>query len=134
MCIEDLNLKGLMRTRLAKSFADAGIGEGIRQLEYKTCWYGAILQKVDRFYASSKLCSCCGLKNDSLTLADRSWDCTNCGAHHNRDGNASVNIKLEGVRLLVGNTHADMTPVESKALALASVNVKPQLVETGTGF
>lgn len=117
VCIEDLNLKGLMRTRLAKSFSDVAIGEAVRQLDYKTNWYGGILQKVDRFYASSKLCSSCGSKNDKLTLKDREWDCANCGAHHDRDGNASINIKLEGSRLLAGSTHLGVTPVDGQALA-----------------
>lgn len=121
ICVENLNLQGLMQTRLAKSFMDAGIGEGIRQLEYKAAWYGAILQAVDRFYPSSKLCSHCGMKNDSLTLAQREWDCSSCGAHHDRDGNAAVNIKLEGVRLLAGSNHVGVTPVDGQALAQASV-------------
>lgn len=103
VCIEDLNLKGLVKTRLAKSFSDAGIGEAVRQLEYKTEWNGSTLQKVDRFFPSSKLCSVCGWKNAELKLSDREWDCSQCSTHHDRDFNASVNIKLEGIRLLVGN-------------------------------
>ena len=131
VCIEDLNLRGLMRTRLAKSFADVAIGEAVRQLEYKTDWYGGLLQRVDRFYASSKLCSRCGHHNAALTLRDRSWDCAQCGAQHDRDFNAAVNLELEGARLLAGSTHLGVTPAEGEALALTSVNVKPHLVETG---
>lgn len=132
VCIEDLNLQGLMRSRLAKSFADAGIGEGIRQLEYKANWYGAILQRVGRFYASSRLCSVCGWKNESLTLADRVWTCLGCHTVHDRDFNASVNIRLEGVSLLAGGTRIGVTPVEGEALACTSAQAKPYLVETGT--
>ncbi len=118
VCIEDLNLAGLCKTRLAKSFADVGIGEAVRQLDYKTSWYGGTLQKVGRFFASSKLCSECGAKNAELTLAERAWDCANCGAHHDRDFNASVNIKLEGLRLLAGSVATSAsTPVDVKALA-----------------
>lgn len=121
ICIEDLNLKGLCQTRLAKSFHDAGIGEAGRQLKYKTSWAGTVLQKVNRFFASSRLCSGCGAKNDQLTLADREWDCLNCGAHHDRDFNAAVNINLEGNRLLAGSVATSAsTPVDVKALAYAS--------------
>ncbi|MGH8498834.1 MAG: RNA-guided endonuclease InsQ/TnpB family protein, partial [Methylococcales bacterium] len=120
VCIEDLNLAGLCQTRLAKSFAEAGIGVAAKQLEYKTRWFGGLLQKVDRFFASSKLCHCCGEKNDQLKLSDREWDCLNCGAHHNRDENASLNIKMEGIRLLAGDGYLGATPVDGKALACAS--------------
>jgi putative transposase len=107
VCVETLSLKGLTQTRLAKSFNDAGIGEAVRQLDYKASW----LQKVDRFFPSSKLCSTCVARNDRLTLSDREWDCL-CGAHHDRDLNASVNINVEGLRLLVGSGYVDETPVE----------------------
>lgn len=120
ICIEDLNLAGLCKTRLAKSFHDAGIGEAVRQLEYKTSWAGTALRKVDRFFASSKLCSCCGAKNDLLKLSDREWDCLNCCANHDRDFNAAMNIELEGVRLLAGSVATSAsTPVDAKALAYA---------------
>jgi putative transposase len=118
ICIEDLNLSGLCQTRLAKSFHDAGIGEAVNQLEYKTSWYGSILQKVDRFFASSKLCSACGVKNNSLKLSDREWTCA-CGARHDRDGNASLNIEMEGLRLLAGSGYIGVTPADGKALAYA---------------
>ena len=110
--IEDLNLKGLSQTRLAKSFHDAGIGEAVRQLTYKTDWTGSLLQKIDRFYPSSKLCHRCGFKNEALTLSDREWTCIQCGAVHDRDKNAAINIKLEGIRLLAGNGYLRVTPCE----------------------
>jgi putative transposase len=105
--VETLSLKGLTRTRLAKSFHDAGIGEAIRQLDYKA----QLVQKVDRFFPSSKRCQFCHRINDWLTLADRAWDCV-CGAHHDRDFNAAVNIDIEGLRLLAGNGYLSVTPVE----------------------
>lgn len=118
VCIEDLNLVGLCQTRLAKSFHDAGIGEAVRQLEYKSGWFGGIVQKVGRFFASSKLCSHCGVKNDYLKLSDREWDCLNCGAHLDRGFNAAVNIELEGLRLLAGSVATSAsTPVDVKAPA-----------------
>jgi putative transposase len=115
ICIEDLNLKGLCQTRLAKSFHAAGIGEASRQLKYKTSWLGTVVQRVGRFFASSRLCSVCGWKYEELTLAEREWDCAACGAHHHRDFNAAVNIELEGLRLLAqgsGYVRALNSPVE----------------------
>ncbi|MEZ4608565.1 MAG: RNA-guided endonuclease TnpB family protein [Deinococcales bacterium] len=98
ICIEDLNIKGLGRTRLAKSISDAGLGEFVRQLEYKSNWYGKNIEKVDRFFPSSKLCRACGCINDKLSLSDRVWTC-GCGATHDRDKNAALNILFEGLRL-----------------------------------
>lgn len=120
VCVEDLNLKGLARTRLAKGFADVGIGEAIRQLDYKTQWYGGVLQKVGRFYPSSKLCSSCGDRNTELTLSVRAWECPACGVRHHRDGNAARNIELEGGRLLAGTNQVGVTPVDGRALAHAA--------------
>lgn len=132
ICIEDLNLTGLCQTRLAKSFYDAGIGEAIRQLTYKTDWIGNTLQKIDRFFPSSKLCSQCGWKNEALMLSDRAWDCLSCRTHHDRDLNAAININLEGARLLAGDGYLRVTPVDGKALTEASASVKPCPVEAGT--
>jgi putative transposase len=119
VCIEDLNLSGLCQTRLAKSFHDAGIGEAVNQLEYKTNWSGGLLQKVGRFFPSSKLCNVCRANNHGLNLSDREWTC-DCGAHHDRDGNAALNIELEGMRLLAGSGYVGETPVDGKALTRAS--------------
>ena len=99
--IEDLNVRGLARTKLSKSVLDAGWGMFFQQLEYKTRWNGRHLVKIDRFFPSSKLCSVCGYKNESLQLGDREWDCPDCGAHHQRDINAARNIRAEGYRILV---------------------------------
>lgn len=134
ICIEDLNLKALHQTRLAKSFSDAGVGEGIRQLEYKAEWNDRILQRVDRFYPSSKLCHVCGRKNERLTLSDRTWTCGGCGAVHERDENAAKNIELEGMRLLAGDGYLRVTPVEEEALAPVSAGTKPYSDETGTFY
>jgi putative transposase len=120
LCVEDLNLAGLCQTRLAKSFSDAGIGEALRQLEYKARWAGGVVQKVGRFFASSKLCSTCGAKNEALRLAEREWTCATCGARHDRDGNAALNLELEGCRLRAGSVATSAsTPVDVKALACA---------------
>jgi putative transposase len=99
ICIEDLSLKGLARTKLAKSFTDASMGEFRRQLTYKAEWNRKHLIVIDRFFPSSKLCGACGARNGALSLSDREWDCS-CGAHHDRDLNAAINIRDEGLRML----------------------------------
>lgn len=105
ICIEDLSLKGLARTKLAKSFLDAAMGEFRRQLNYKCLWNRKHLIVVDKFFPSSKMCSHCGMLNHALTLSDREWVCPQCEARHRRDFNAAVNIRDEGLRILaVGQT------------------------------
>ena len=99
LCIEDLSLKGLVRTKLAKSFSDAACGEFRRQLEYKSLWNRKPLAVIGRFFPSTKTCNACGRINDALTLKDRHWVCA-CGAEHDRDLNAAKNIKDEGLRIL----------------------------------
>lgn len=106
VCIEDLSLKGLARTKLAKSIHDAALGELRRQLEYKTVWSRKRLLVVGRYYPSSKTCGACGLINQDLKLSDRSWSCT-CGLMHDRDVNAARNIRTEGLRMLVAAGHAE---------------------------
>jgi putative transposase len=92
--IEDLNVSGMMKNRkLSRAIFDLGMYEVKKQLEYKCKWNGIGLVIADRFFPSTKLCSVCGHKNDELTLADRGWTCFQCGTKHNRDFNASVNLK-----------------------------------------
>lgn len=99
---EDLNIKGMVRNhKLAKSVSDASWGEFFRQLEYKSFEHGVDFVKVDRFFASSQTCSCCGFKNEAVKdLKVRRWVCPNCGAEHDRDANAATNILNEGLRVL----------------------------------
>ena len=100
ICIEDLNVKGMMANHhLAKAIADASFGEVSRQLQYKAAWYGKNVILVGRFYPSSQLCHCCGYRNPAIKdLGIREWVCPNCGAQHDRDINAAINIKTEGIR------------------------------------
>ena len=92
--IEDLNVRGMMRNRhLARSIADMGFFEFRRQLEYKAGRRGGRVVVADRWFPSSKTCSQCGHKLDSLTLSVREWQCPACGARHNRDVNAAINLK-----------------------------------------
>jgi len=99
LCIEDLSVKGLARTKLAKSVNDASWGEFRRQVEYKCLWHRKHLAVIDRWFPSTKMCNACGALNDNLTLQDRKWDC-DCGARHKRDFLAACNIRDEGLRIL----------------------------------
>jgi putative transposase len=99
--IETLKPKNMMKNHnLAGSISDASFGEIKRQFEYKTLWNGIHLVKAPQFYASSKFCSCCGAKKNDLKLSDREWKCSSCGADHDRDLNASQNLKFFGCWLL----------------------------------
>jgi putative transposase len=106
LCIEDLSLKGLVRTKLAKSLSDAACGEFRRQLEYKSLWNRKPLAVIGRFFPSTQTCHACGRVNDALTLKDRVWVCEG-GVEHDRDFNAAKNINDEGLRILeVGDTES----------------------------
>ena len=101
ICMEDLNVKGMLRNhKLAESIQELNFGEFKRMLEYKANWYGRKLIFVDRFYPSSKTCNHCGYVNKKLKLSDRQWVCPNCGEIIERDYNAALNIRDEGVRLI----------------------------------
>ena len=103
ICIEDLNIKGMMANHhLAKSIVSVSFGEMARQLEYKSRWHGRDFVKVGRWYPSSKTCNHCGHINRELTLKDREWTCQHCGAEMDRDYNAALNIEAEGKRILSG--------------------------------
>jgi putative transposase len=92
--IETLNVRGMAQNRhLAKSIMGAAFAEFRRQLEYKAAWRGVALVEADTFFPSSKTCSACGAKTKRLPLAVRTWVCPECGTHHDRDLNASVNLK-----------------------------------------
>jgi putative transposase len=96
--IEDLNVRGMVKNRhLARSIADMGFFEFRRQLEYKAAMRCGHVVVADRFFASSKTCSACGHKLAELPLSVRDWACPQCGAHHDRDVNAAMNLKILAV-------------------------------------
>ncbi|WP_436501567.1 RNA-guided endonuclease InsQ/TnpB family protein [Actinokineospora sp. HUAS TT18] len=95
IAVETLNIQGMTRNRrLARAISDAGWGEFVRQLDYKTGWYGSRVWKADRWFPSSKTCSTpgCGQRYGGLALGDRTWTCTGCGIVHDRDHNAATNV------------------------------------------
>ncbi len=101
--LENLNMMGMQKfnSGLSKSVSlDFSWYQFTTYLKYKMEWLGKHLILVDRFFASSKLCSCCGWKNNNLTLQERVWTCLNCGTTHKRDENASINLRDEGIRIL----------------------------------
>lgn len=92
--IEDLNVKGMVRNRkLSRSISDMGFYEFRRQIEYKSELKNKKVIVADRWFASSKICSICAMKNTELTLAVREWECQHCGTKHHRDVNAAKNLE-----------------------------------------
>lgn len=121
ICMEDLNISGMMKNhRLAKSIGNAAWYELKRLVTYKADWRGKNILLCGRFDATSKTCSCCGLKNESLTLQNRCWICPFCFAGHDRDINAGINIKrfaLEKFWQMERLRHdAEVLPLQPKAI------------------
>ena len=102
ICLENLKVRNMVKNhRLAKSIQDVSWGEFVRMLQYKADWYGKYIQKVDTYYPSSQICSCCGYQNIAVKdLSVRSWICPKCNRTHDRDINASINILNQGLKLL----------------------------------
>ena len=103
VCIENLDMKAMSQSlNFGKSVADDGWGMFVTFLKYKLEETGKRLVKVNRFFASSQICNVCGYKNTATkNLSIRAWDCPECGAHHDRDINAAINIRNEGMRLVL---------------------------------
>ena len=101
VCAENLAVKNMIKNpKLAKHIADASWGEFTRQLAYKANWAGRTYVEIDRFFPSSKRCSCCGFVKDKLPLNVRSWQCSDCGTTHDRDLNAARNVLAAGLAVL----------------------------------
>ena len=103
VCIENLDMKAMSQSlNFGKSVADDGWGMFVTFLKYKLEETGKRLVKVNKFFASSQICNVCGYKNTATkNLSIRAWDCPKCGAHHDRDINAAINIRNEGMRLVL---------------------------------
>jgi putative transposase len=98
MYVEDLSVRGLARTRLAKSVHDAGWSSFQDVLEYKAKLHGRDFHRIGRWEATSQVCSACGVKDGPKPLSVREWECEACGAVHDRDVNAAKNILALGRR------------------------------------
>ena len=100
ICIEDLNVKGMLRNhKLARSISDVSWSSFVAKLQYKADWYGREIIKVNQWFPSSQICSECGHKDGKKPLDIREWTCPICHTHHDRDINASINILTEGLRI-----------------------------------
>ena len=102
VCVEDLDMKAMSQSlNFGKSVSDNGWGMFVTFLKYKLEEQGKKLVKVDKFFASSQTCSICGYVNkETKNLSIRAWDCPECGTHHDRDLNAAINIRNEGMRIV----------------------------------
>ena len=113
--IEDLAVRNMVRNHsLARAISDAAWSEMRSMLSYKCEWYGRDLVVVDRWYPSSKMCSACGVLRDKMPLNVREWTCR-CGAHHDRDVNAALNIRAAGLAVLACGD--GVRPARAQALA-----------------
>ena len=101
ICVEDLNMQGMSQAlNFGKSVADNAWGMFLRFLGYKAVELGKKLVKIDKWFASSKMCHVCGYIHEELTLSSRKWKCPECQTEHDRDKNAAQNIKAEGMRMV----------------------------------
>ena len=124
---ESLAVKNMMSNHcLAKSIGDAGWGELLRQLAYKSKWYGRTFYQIDRWFPSSKTCNGCQFVLESLDLKCREWDCPNCHQHNDRDINAARNVLNQGLIDLLGQSILSGSGIDSdikEKLDEASANI-----------
>lgn len=99
IALETLKVKNMIKNHnLAQAISDVSWGTFVTMLEYKANWYGTNIVRIGTFEPSSKICSKCGIINKELKLSDREWNCKNCNTTHDRDINASINIKNFALR------------------------------------
>jgi putative transposase len=122
IAIEDLNVKGMVKNhKLAKAISDVAWSSFVSKLKYKAEWYGREVIVIDRFYPSSKTCSCCDNVKESLSLDERTWTCSKCNTIHDRDVNASKNILRRALAIQSSGTDdyrhgAKVRPDKEKSL------------------
>ena len=98
ICLESLNVKGMVKNkRLSKSISDVAWSEFMRQLEYKATWKGKTIIKISKWFPSSQICSNCGASTGKKPLHIRKFVCPHCNINHDRDINASINIRNYGL-------------------------------------
>ncbi|MBW4502175.1 MAG: transposase [Scytonema hyalinum WJT4-NPBG1] len=136
--VESLYVKGMVRNHnLAKAISDVGWGTFTNFLAYKLERKGGKLVEIDRWFPSSKLCSNCFYQVKEMSLDIREWTCPHCGTDHDRDGNAAINIRAEGIRILkVRHSVAGVPPVvgsgepvraEGSAVSAVGGEVRPKM-------
>jgi putative transposase len=118
--IEDLNVSGMLKNhKLSKAIQEVSFYRFKEILKYKAEWYGRKVLEVDRWFPSSKLCSNCGYKNNELKLKDREWICPKCGSNNDRDLNAAINIRNEGLKIFnkkIGMSLPELMPLETQSI------------------
>jgi putative transposase len=131
--VENLHVKGMVRNhKLALAISDVGWGIFVNFLHYKLDREGKVLVEIDRWFPSSKLCSNCHYQVSEMPLDIRTWTCPSCCTHHDRDGNASINIRAEGIRMLsvLGTRTAadggDVSPKQGRKSKLTQSPVKSE--------
>ena len=133
ICIEDLNVKGMIRNHhLSKAISDASWGSFFTMLKYKADWNGKVVVKIGRYYSSSQTCNVCGNVNkDIKDLSIRNWECPICHTHHNRDVNAAINILHLGLNNLSSAGTVDYTDGEDVRadLSIGQSSVKSEARE-----
>ncbi|MBE9233492.1 transposase [Cuspidothrix issatschenkoi LEGE 03284] len=125
--VENLHVKGMvLNHNLAKSISDAGWGTFTNFLAYKLERKGGKLVEIDRWFPSSKLCSNCFYQIGDMPLDVREWTCPHCGTHHDRDGNAAINIRTEGIRMLA-LSEVEGIKAEGSAVSAVGGEIRPKL-------
>jgi len=128
--IEDLNVAGMLRNeKLARALSDVGFGQFRWQMQYKGILYGTRVVLADRWYPSSKRCSECGYIFDGLTLKDREWPCSHCGAHHDRNVNAARNLKRLATATALPVASSAAMPSTDVAHAVSGGKVTPVIYD-----
>ena len=131
------SVKNMMKNhKLAQAFSDVSLGAFYTMLEYKANWNDKTIVKIDRFFPSSKTCNVCNYINQDLTLKDREWTCPDCNTVHDRDFNASINIKKQGWKMIrcVSGTDSQLKQKRGEALPLGeSATPEAQPIAFGVG-
>ena len=131
--IEDLNVKGMFKKRrLARALSDAAFSEFGCIVSYMAGDAGIEVRKVGRFFASSKLCSGCGWKNESLTLSERTFSCPCCGMVKDRDLNAAINLKNTGSSSEIHACGDRVSPARNGQAVVVESGTLSQLSADGT--
>jgi len=124
IAVEDIDLRAMGGgLSLGKNLHDNGFGMFRDALQRKLIAKGSVLVKVNRYYASTKSCSCCGYVNPDVVLGVAEWECPKCGTHHLRDDNAAVNIRNEGLRVFLeyfANYIEEEAMAQQRAMALSA--------------